>query len=100
MLVAPKSPIGAAFAYALHLWPRLCAYTKDGLYQIDNNAIENTIRPFAIGRKNYLFAGSDKGAQHAALLYSSLGTPPIAGQALQTTRHRTIGIPHRRDHAH
>ena len=79
MLVAPKSPIGAAFAYALHRWPRLCAYTKDGLYQIDNNAIENTIRPFAIGRKNYLFAGSDKGAQHAALLYSLLGTCKLQG---------------------
>jgi len=74
MLVAPKSPIGAALAYTLHLWPRLRAYTLDGRYLIDNNRIENTIRPFAIGRKNYMFAGSDRGARSAALMYSLLGT--------------------------
>jgi transposase len=71
---APKSPIGAAIAYALSLWPRLRSYTLDGRYLIDNNRIENTIRPLAIGRKNYLFAGSDRGARHAALMYSLLGT--------------------------
>ena len=73
-VVAPKSPIGEAIAYALGLWPRLRAYTTDGRYLIDNNRIENTIRPLAIGRKNYLFAGSDRGARHAALMYSLLGT--------------------------
>lgn len=73
-VVAPKSPIGQAMAYALGLWPRLRAYTLDGRYLIDNNRIENTIRPLAIGRKNYLFAGSDRGARHAALMYSLLGT--------------------------
>ena len=56
------------------LWPRLRAYTLDGRYLIDNNRIENTIRPLAIGRKNYLFAGSDRGAQQAAVMYSLLGT--------------------------
>jgi transposase len=74
ILVAPKSPIGNAIAYTLSLWARLCAYTLDGRYLIDNNRIENTIRPLAIGRKNYLFAGSDRGARHAALMYSLLGT--------------------------
>ena len=46
---------------------------------IDNNRIENTIRPLAIGRKNYLFAGSDRGARHAALMYSLLGTCKLHG---------------------
>ena len=73
-VVAPKSPIGTAIAYTLGLWPRLRAYTLDGRYLIDNNRIENTIRPLAIGRKNYLFAGSDRGAQQAAVMYSLLGT--------------------------
>lgn len=72
--VAPKSPMGQAIAYTLTLWPRLCAYVHDARYLIDNNRIENTIRPLAIGRKNYLFAGSDRGARHAALMYSLLGT--------------------------
>lgn len=78
-VVAPKSPIGAALAYALSLWPRLLAYTLDGRYLIDNNRVENTIRPMAIGRKNYLFAGSDRGARHAALMYSLLGTCKLHG---------------------
>ncbi|HNR56456.1 MAG TPA: IS66 family transposase [Flavobacteriales bacterium] len=79
IVVAPKSPIGQAIAYTLGLWPRLRAYTTDGRYLIDNNRIENTIRPMAIGRKNYLFAGSDRGARHAALMYSLLGTCKLHG---------------------
>lgn len=79
IIVAPKSPIGTAIAYALSLWPRLRSYTLDGRYLIDNNRIENTIRPLAIGRKNYLFAGSDRGARHAALLYSLIGTCKLNG---------------------
>ncbi|MFN8410738.1 MAG: IS66 family transposase [Flavobacteriales bacterium] len=79
IIVAPKSPIGQAIAYSLSLWTRLRAYTADGRYLIDNNRIENTIRPLAIGRKNYLFAGSDRGARHAALMYSLLGTCKLHG---------------------
>lgn len=78
-VVAPKSPIGTAIAYTLGLWQRLRAYTLDGHYLIDNNRIENTIRPLAIGRKNYLFAGSDRGARNAALIYSLLGTCKLHG---------------------
>ena len=78
-IVAPKSPIGTAIAYTLSLWQRLCNYTLDGRYLIDNNRVENTIRPMAIGRKNYLFAGSDRGARHAALMYSLLGTCKLHG---------------------
>ena len=70
----PKSAIGGAIAYTLHLWPRLIRYIEDGRYQIDNNLIENSIRPIAIGRKNYLFAGSHEAAQRAAMIYSFVGT--------------------------
>lgn len=70
----PKSAIGGAIAYTLNLWPRLIRYIEDGRYQIDNNLIENSIRPIAIGRKNYLFAGSHDAAQRAAMIYSFVGT--------------------------
>lgn len=73
----PKSAIGIAIAYTLHLWPRLIRYLDDGRYEIDNNLIENSIRPVALGRKNYLFAGSHEGAQRAAMMYSFLGTCKI-----------------------
>ena len=72
-----KSAIGIAIAYTLHLWPRLVCYLDDGRYEIDNNMIENSIWPVALGRKNYLFAGSHEGAQRAAIRYSFLGTCKI-----------------------
>ncbi len=70
--VLPKSAIGTAFAYTLNLWPRLVRYVEDGRFLIDNNLIENSIRPVALGRKNYLFAGSHEAAQQAAIIYSLL----------------------------
>jgi transposase len=72
--VLPQSAIGKAIAYTLSLWPRLIRYTEDGRAEIDNNLVENSIRPVAVGRKNYLFAGSHEGAGRAALIYSMLGT--------------------------
>jgi transposase len=72
ILVPPKSAIGVALAYTLNLWPRLIRYIDDGRFYIDNNLIENSIRPVAIGRKNYLFAGSHEAAQQAAVIYSIL----------------------------
>jgi len=66
----PKSAIGEAIAYTLKLWPRLVRYVEEGRFKIDNNLIENSIRPVALGRKNYLFAGSHHGAQQAAIAYS------------------------------
>jgi transposase len=74
MEVAPKSPIGKALAYSIERWERLSIYTQDGMLNIDNNPVENSIRPVAIGRKNYLFAGSHEAAQRSAMLYSLLGT--------------------------
>lgn len=76
-LTLPKSAIGGAIAYTLTLWPRLIRYIEDGRFQIDNNLIENSIRPVALGRKNYLFAGSHEAAQNAAVIYSLLATCKI-----------------------
>jgi transposase len=75
--VLPKSSIGQAIAYTLGLWPRLTRYVDSGQVEIDNNLIENSIRPVAIGRKNYMFAGSHEAAQQAAMIYSFLGTCKI-----------------------
>ena len=68
--VLPKSQIGKAMAYAYARWDALSAYLYDGTLQIDNNLVENAIRPVALGRKNYLFAGSHEAAQRAAMIYS------------------------------
>jgi transposase len=70
----PKSPIGKALGYSIERWNELMIYTTDGKLNIDNNPVENSIRPVAIGRKNYLFAGSHEAAQRSAMLYSLLGT--------------------------
>jgi transposase len=72
--VLPKSPIGNALGYSIQRWKELCVYTTNGSLNIDNNPVENSIRPVAIGRKNYLFAGSHEAAQRSAILYSLLGT--------------------------
>ena len=76
-LVLPKSAIGEAIAYTLKLWKRLARYTEDGRWEIDNNLVENSIRPLTLGRKNYMFAGSHEGARNAAMIYSFLGTCKI-----------------------
>lgn len=72
--VLPKSPMGQAIGYALNQWPALCLYTTDGDLAIDNNAAENALRRVALGRKNWLFCGSDRGGQTAAVLFSFLAT--------------------------
>ena len=70
----PKSPLGKATAYCIPRWDNLLAYMEDGSLEIDNNLAENAIRPIALGRKNYLFAGSNRGAERAAMMYSFFGT--------------------------
>lgn len=77
--VTPKSTIGKALAYSLERWERLSLYTQHGMLNIDNNPVENSIRPVAVGRKNYLFAGSHEAAQRSAMLYSLLGTCKMHG---------------------
>ena len=69
-ITLPKSQIGKAMAYAYARWDALSAYLYDGSLQIDNNLVENAIRPVSLGRKNYLFAGSHQAAQRAAMIYS------------------------------
>ena len=68
--VLPSSSMGEAIAYMLKRKERMMHYLTDGKLHIDNNPIENAIRPIAVGRKNYLFAGSHQGAQWAAMFYS------------------------------
>ncbi len=68
--VLPKSVIGKAISYTFALWKRLKRYIEDGRYEIDNNLVENSIRPVALRRKKYLFDGSHKAAQNAAMMYS------------------------------
>jgi hypothetical protein len=75
----PKSTIGKALGYSIERWDQLMIYTTDGKLNIDNNPVENSIRPIAIGRKNYLFAGSHEAAQRSAMLYSLLGTCKLNG---------------------
>jgi transposase len=68
--VLPKSPIGKAVAYALDQWPALKPYQTDGRIELSNNLVENAVRPVALGRKNYMFAGSHDAAGRAAMVYS------------------------------
>jgi transposase len=77
--VLPKSAIGKAIGYSLERWERLSAYVNDGRLNIDNNPVENSIRPVALGRKNYLFAGSHEAAKRSGMLYSLLGTCKMHG---------------------
>ena len=77
--VAPQSAIGKAMSYSLSRWDKLMIYASDGRLEIDNNLVENSIRPIAIGRKNYLFAGSHDAARRAAMIYSLLGTCKLKG---------------------
>ncbi len=69
-IVLPKSQIGKAMAYANARWDALSAYLYDGALQIDNNQVENAIRPVSLGRKNYLLAGSHEAAKRSAMIYS------------------------------
>ncbi len=72
--VPPKSLLGKAISYCLNQWHRLANYTKSGFAFIDNNVAENAIRPFVIGRKNWLFSGTPEGAAASALLFSLIET--------------------------
>jgi len=75
----PKSPIGKALGYSIQRWKQLMIYTSDSKLNIDNNPVENCIRGVAIGRKNWLFAGSHEAAKRSAMLYSLMGTCKLNG---------------------
>lgn len=68
--VLPKSPIGEAITYAMNNWTALTRYLEDGILDIDNNEAEQALRGIAVGRKNWLFLGSDRGGRAAANHYS------------------------------
>ena len=73
------SELAKAFAYALHQWPALTYYAEDGWAEADNNLAENALRMVSLGRKNWLFFGSDHGGERGALLYSLIGTCKLNG---------------------
>lgn len=75
----PKSAIGGAIFYCLNQWNKLAAYVQDGHLQIDNNRAERAIKPFVIGRKNWLFSATNRGAKASAILYSVIETAKANG---------------------
>lgn len=77
--VPPKSLLGKAINYTLNEWHRLIRYTEDGRIKPDNNAVENAIRPFVVGRKNWLFSATPQGALATAAIYSLIETAKASG---------------------
>jgi transposase len=77
--LSKKSDTAQAVRYALGRWEALLRYVDDGHIEIDNNAAERSLRTVALGRKNYLFAGSDAGGERAAAIYSLIGTAKLNG---------------------
>jgi len=72
--ISGKSQLAGAIRYALSRWPSLTRYTTDGRLEMTNNAAERAIRPLALGRKNWLFAGSDTGGDRASIMYTLIET--------------------------
>jgi transposase len=95
--VSGRSDIAGAIRYALSRWPALTRYLDDGTLAIDNNAVERAIRPLVLGRKNWLFAGSDAGGERAAAIYSMIETAKLNGldpeAYLQSVLHRIADYP-------
>ena len=77
--LAKKSVTADAIRYAMNQWQALTRYLDNGSIEMDNNAAERALRSVAIGRKNFLFLGSDEGGERAATLYSLLGTAKLNG---------------------
>ena len=77
--VAPKTPLGKALAYLLEHWEGLTRFLDDGRLEVDNNRAENAIRPFTVGRKNWLFSATVEGAKASANLYSLVETAKANG---------------------
>lgn len=77
--VPPTTALGKALQYNLNQWPKLVRYADDGNLSIDNNRAERAVKPFVIGRKNWLFSNTDNGAQASAMLYSIIETAKANG---------------------
>jgi transposase len=78
-LTPPKGLLGQAISYTLANWEKLIIYIQDGRLRPDNNLVENAIRPFVVGRKNWLFAGSPDGAKASATFFSLIETAKANG---------------------
>ncbi len=78
-IIVPRNKINEAIDYTLNHWAQLTRFLEDGRLPIDNNLCENTIRPVALGRKNWLFAGSHEGAKRMAIIYSLVATCKLNG---------------------
>jgi transposase len=83
-LIPGKSELAGAMRYARSRWDALLRYADDGRLEISNNAAENAIRPVALGRKNWLFAGSDSGGERAAIFYTLIRTAKLNGLEPET----------------
>ena len=93
--MTPKSELGKALRYLDHYWDRLVRYTERGDLPMDNNRVENAIRPFVVGRKNWLFSDTPAGAHASAVVYSLIETARANGRELYTwLRHVLRKLPH------
>lgn len=90
--VTPKSPMGKAMTYFQNQWHKLSTVLEDGNLEIDNNLIENKIRPLALGRKNYMFAGSHDGARRLAMMYSFFASCKAKNINPQTWLSETLDV--------
>ena len=81
---APKSALGKALHYLLEQWPYLVRYLEDGRLELSNNRAERSIKPFVMGRKNWLFSASVKGAEASALVYSVAATACANGLKVES----------------
>ncbi|ENH9046762.1 IS66 family transposase [Escherichia coli] len=86
------SELAKAFAYALNQWPALTYYANDGWVEIDNNIAENALRAVSLGRKNFLFFGSDHGGERGALLYSLIGTCKLNNVDPESYLRHVLGV--------
>ncbi|EFX9491324.1 IS66 family transposase [Shigella flexneri] len=86
------SELAKAFGYALNQWPALIRYAEDGWVEVDNNIAENTLRRVSLGRKNWLFFGSDHGGERGASLYSLIGTCKLNGVDPERYLHYVLDV--------
>ena len=94
----PKSPIGKAILYCLNRWYELTRFLEDGRIEVSNNLVENCIRPLAIGRKNWMFAGSPEAARRIGVLLTIIGTCKLLGiNSFQYLAHVLSEMPKRMD---
>ncbi|MCL9339051.1 transposase, partial [Salmonella enterica subsp. enterica serovar Enteritidis] len=86
------SELAKAFGYALNQWPALTRYAEDGWVEVDNNIAENALRLVSLGRKNWLFFGSDHGGERGASLYSLIGTCKLNGVDPERYLHHVLDV--------